>query len=105
MRHAADTLGRRDAPRIVVAMPVSLEGGSGVTCDVSPSGISFEADRAFALGESIAFSLLLEHADPRGPLRFCCRGEVVRMERRKRRVRVAVAITAYRLEPAVPTGE
>jgi hypothetical protein len=101
MRHTADILGRRGASRIVVAIPVQLENGCGVTCDVSPSGINFETDRVFALGETIAFSLLLEHADPRGAIRFCCRGEIVRMERRHGRVRVAVGITASRLEPVL----
>ncbi len=104
MGQIAELLGRREAVRVVTAIPVELNDGKGVTCDVSPLGICFEVDRAFSLGELIAFSLLLEYADPKGIVRFCCRGEVVRMERLKGRVRVAVCITWCRLEP-VPSPE
>ena len=99
---------RRQAPRIVVALPVELESGKGVTRDVSISGAFFETDQSLSPGASIGLSMLLEHVDPRGPLRLRCEGLVVRVEPRKSKVRVAVAFEEYRLEPtgqpALATG-
>ena len=90
---------RRQAPRIVVALPVELVSGKGVTRNVSISGAFFETDQSLSPGSSIGLSMLLEHVDPRGPLRLRCEGRVVRVEPRENKVRVAVAIEESRLEP------
>jgi hypothetical protein len=90
---------RRQAERSQVALPVQLEDGVGVTRDVSAAGVFFETERVLAVGTAIRLSLLLEHADPEGPLRLHCQGHVVRVEPGPGKVGVAVAITSYAFEP------
>ncbi len=97
---ARDPLERRQAARIPVALPVELESGKGITQDVSTSGVLFETEISHAPGSPISLSLLLEHVDPSGPLRVHCRGKVVRVRRFGGKLHVAVALEAYRLEPA-----
>lgn len=89
---------RRRAVRFPIAIPVELEGGTGVTRDVSLSGVFFETNQFFALGEPIRLTLILERATPVQPVRLQCEGRVVRVERRQPELRlgVAVAIESYR---------
>ncbi len=89
---------RRRAARFPIAIPVELEGGTGVTRDVSLSGVFFETNQFFALGELIRLTLVLERASPGQPVRLQCDGRVVRVERRQAELRlgVAVAIESYR---------
>jgi hypothetical protein len=89
---------RRRAVRFPITIPVELEGGTGVTRDVSLSGVFFETNHFFALGEPIRLTLLLERATPGQPVRLQCEGRVVRVERRQPELRlgVAVAIESYR---------
>jgi PilZ domain len=61
---------RRQARRYRVAVPVELEQGAGLTHDISASGVFFETDSSFPVGVTISFSLVLEHADPGGPVRL-----------------------------------
>jgi PilZ domain len=86
---------RRKAPRFQVTLRVELPEGTGVTRDLSASGVFFEADCVFALGEVLQFALVFEHIAPRQPVRLRCRGRVVRVEQRGGTLGVAVAITAY----------
>ena len=86
---------RRQARRYRTAIPVELEQRTGLTRDVSASGVFFETDSSFPVGVTISFSLVLEHADPGGPLRLQCQGEVVRVERLESKVGVAVRFTSY----------
>jgi PilZ domain len=99
-----DSLGigsRRRDRRIAVALPVELEAGTGVTRDVSATGVYFDTAVEFALGATIRFALVMEHVDPQGPLRLRCEGRVVRVERRgAERVGLGVAIASHWLEPA-----
>jgi hypothetical protein len=97
MPDTSETLDRRKAQRFRVTLPVELEGGSGITRDISVCGVFFETDRTFAPGELIQFTLVLEHMAPGQPVRLQCQGEIVRVERREGNVGVAVAIGAYRL--------
>lgn len=89
---------RRRAVRFPIAIPVELEGGTGVTRDVSLSGVFFETDQFFLMGAPIRLTLVLERASPGQPVRLQCEGRVVRVERRQPELRlgVAVAIESYR---------
>jgi len=90
---------KRRASRYRVSLPVELEQGSGETRDISESGMFFETDQPFALGQAIRFSVLLAHAIPGITFRLRGEGPIVRMERRDDKVGVAVALSAIRLEP------
>ncbi len=87
---------RRQARRYQIALPVELEHGTGITRDASAAGVFFETDLLFSPGVSISFSLVFEHADADGPLRFQCQGEVLRVEQHADKVGVAVRLTSYR---------
>ena len=78
--------------------PWNWRGGTGLTRDVSISGVFFETDRYLVLGEQIRLTLLLGRLSPDYPVRLQCDGRVVRVERREMQVRlgVAVAIESYR---------
>ena len=94
-----DTSRRRQDERLAVALPVELPNGHGVTRDVSASGVFFETTLALSPGAAIRFSLLLEHADPGGPIRLHCQGKIVRLEALRGRLGVAVAIHRHRFDP------
>src|SRR5438094_10660026 len=87
---------RRQARRYQVTLPVELAHGTGITRDASAAGVFFETDLLFSPGVSIRFSLVFEHADADGPLRFQCQGEVLRVEQCADKVGVAVRLTSYR---------
>jgi Tfp pilus assembly protein PilZ len=77
-------------------MPVELEGGTGITRDVSLSGVFFETDHSFAPGEEISFALVLERVSADHPVRLQCEGRVVRISRFDKRIGVAVAFSSYK---------
>lgn len=81
-------------------MPVYLGGVIGRTRDVSASGILFETDASYALGNSLSFAVEMNASGGKMVLR--CRGDVVRIEPQGKRVSVAVKITESTLEPAKP---
>src|SRR2546422_4826889 len=96
---------RRQASRIRVELPVEVmlpdqsEIRSGITRDVSASGMFYETEHALPLGVAIRVVLPLERGLPELPLRVLCEGRVVRMESREGKAGVAVAFTSYRFEP------
>ena len=98
MGDTQESTDRRQARRYRVAVPVELEHGKGVTRDISASGIFFETDLSYPLGVTLSFSLVLEHADPGGPVHLQCQGEVVRVKRCEGKVGVAVRFTSYRFD-------
>jgi len=77
---------------------VELASGKGVTRDFSGSGIFFETDRSFTPGQPIEFTLVLEHIDPKRPVRVTCKGEIVRVEKSGQKIGVAAAISSYEFE-------
>jgi len=91
---------RRQARRYPVSVPVELQGGRGLTREVSTSGMFFETKQSLSPGSLVHFSLLLEHAHPRAPLRMECVGQIVRVEPRDDRLGVAAALLRFRFEPA-----
>jgi len=80
-----------------LALPVILENATGVTRDVSASGVFFWKRGAFAYGDSIRFSM--ERKTESGKVVQKCRGVVVRTEPRGNDVGVAARITESTTEP------
>jgi hypothetical protein len=86
-----ESLEKRRGERVSAALPVRLGTATGVTRDVSASGIFFETDAFEDLGDLISFTV--EFSSPRGKTMLSCRGDVVRIERRDPGMGVAVRIT------------
>ena len=66
-----------------MATSVRFLGGSGVTRDLSTTGLFFLADRPFDVGQPVELSITFEHADPENPTELTCRGRVCRVEERR----------------------
>ena len=104
---------RRSELRERVKLPVSLSGGqSGLTLDVSPSGLSFCFSGRLEAGSTIELSIALPDDDR--PLRLQAQALVVRVESRGRSFGVGVRLLSSTLEqvntvlrdsrhPAVPS--
>lgn len=88
---------KRKDERIPTALPVKLGDATGVTRDVSASGVFFEIEANYRLGTEIAFSVELD--TPGGKMVLKCEGEIVRIEPRGQRVGVAVRIVESTLQP------
>ena len=86
---------RRGANRLKGRLPLELNGGIGFTRDFSSSGIFFETDRPFAIGEPVEFCIPLENLKPGELVRVQCRGKVVRVEQTEDKTGVAVTIDSY----------
>jgi len=71
---------RRCAPRRRVSLPVRFPGGTGVTCDLSATGVYFLSESSFEEGQQVILTIALQHAGPAGPLDVTCSGRVVRAE-------------------------
>lgn len=89
---------QRSEERVSVALPVRLDNVSGLTSDVSASGICFEADVDYAAGSEISF--VIEVATPTGKMLLKCKGSIVRTEARGQKVGVAVKIIESVMEAA-----
>ena len=82
------------------ARPVRLDRGTGVTRNISASGVFFETSVDYAVGSKISFAIEIE--GPRGEkLMLRCQGEIVRVERRDSKVGIATKIVPSKLESAV----
>lgn len=79
---------RRKEERVAVSLPVSMKNTAEVTRDISPSGVYFEANTPFVIGERIGF--VIEFNNPGGNLILKCNGEIIRVENRNSKVGVAV---------------
>jgi len=86
--------------RVKSEVPVELDDGtSGITRDISPSGIFFMGPGRPQKGQAIRFTLeFVNPADPSGKMLLACLGEVVRVEQADGKYGVAVAITESRIE-------
>ena len=88
---------KRTEERVFTALPVDLGDATGVTRDVSASGMFFEMDSKHRLGSTMEFAVEMD--TPGGKMLLKCEGEVVRIEPRGPRVGVAIRITQSSLEP------
>lgn len=69
---------RRGAERFVAAMPVSVDGGAGTTQDLSANGLSFLAERSYAVGAQV--DVVIEYLLDGHNYPLACVAEVVRVE-------------------------
>ena len=84
---------RRRAQRYQLAVPVRLQDGStGITRDISTSGILFETERAHSIGDTVNLSVHLREATVQ------CEGRVVRLEQVDGKFGIAVDLTSYRFD-------
>ena len=83
----------RRGERMSVTRPVRLGSRTGITRNISTSGIFFETDVDYAPGSEIIFAIELDGPAERN-LILRCRGMVVRVEHRAGKVGVAVEIVA-----------
>ena len=49
---------RRKGERYKLSLPVQLNDGIGITCDISTSGIFFETGARYSIGDTIRLSLI-----------------------------------------------
>jgi hypothetical protein len=96
-QHTEQPKQKRKEERIITELPVYLDGITGKTRDVSASGILFETDATYALGNSINFAV--QFTTSTGKMVLRCQGEVVRIEPQGKKVKVAVKISQSTLEP------
>jgi Tfp pilus assembly protein PilZ len=68
---------------------VQLNDGIGTTCDISTSGIFFETENTYSIGETIRLFLNFEHET------LQCEARVVRVEPRNGQFGVAVELKSY----------
>ena len=80
---------RRKGERYKLALAVQLNDGIGTTRDISTSGIFFETESAYAIGDTIRLFLNFEHET------LQCEARVVRVEPRNGQFGVAVELTSY----------
>jgi len=78
-------------------LPVFLENATGVTRDMSASGVFFWLSGTHLVGESISFSIELQRLD--GKFMLKCQGDVVRTEWGDGAHGVAVRLTKTTMEP------
>ena len=89
---------RRIAGRLKTALPVVMEfgGESGVTRDVSLSGVFLEMDVAYAVGSTVHF--IIEHLTAAGMMSMESTGTVIRVEKLGNKFGVAVKLRSQRLK-------
>ena len=89
--------GARTEERISCGLPVDLGSATGMTRDISASGVFFETDATYPLSSSIHFQVELN--TPTCSSLVTCHGEIVRIEPRDKKVGVAVKIIEASVEP------
>ena len=89
---------KRKDERVFTTLPVDLKNATGLTRDVSASGVFFETDAGYRLGNAIQFAVEMD--TPGGKMLLRCEGEIVRVEPRGARLGVAVKIIESAIEPA-----
>jgi len=89
---------KRTQQRIQIALPVFLKNATGVTRDVSATGVFFWTAIAYMTGDFIRFEVELRR--PVGKMRLKCLGDVVRTEERESTIGVAVRITQSSMQQA-----
>ena len=94
----------RKEERFHTELAVRLEGGEGVTRDVSASGIYFLTDVALEKGQAVNFTL--EFRDfPSGPVAVDCSAHVVRVEEQGARKGVGVSISSFEFRRIPASGK
>ena len=90
-----DYLQKRATERIEVEVPVHLEKGSGISRNVSLSGIYFLTDQVFQEGICFRFTIEFEFAIPGRPIHLDCEARVLRVETQGEKMGVAARIEDF----------
>jgi hypothetical protein len=89
----------RSEERVNMSVPVTLAGGAtGLTRDISASGIYFETDNEPVGDSPLAFTVEFKN-DTGAGMALRCRGQVLRVEHHGARVGIAARIIESKLEP------
>jgi len=72
---------RRSAPRYPVALEIGVNSSTGVTMNMSSSGVYFVTEHVLAPDQQVALVFPFEHAAPTGT-RAACSARVLRVESR-----------------------
>ena len=88
----------RREDRVERELPVDLGGATGITRNVSASGVFFETDAKYAVGSEIGFIVDLEATGRRMVLK--CRGEILRVTQSGGKLGVAAKILESTMEAA-----
>jgi hypothetical protein len=81
---------QRRQSRVTAQLPIHVDGGTGVTRDISASGMFILQATQQKMGSPIDFRVDLN--TPGGKLQLCCAGKVVRVEALDGQVGVGVKI-------------
>lgn len=92
-----DTSEKRASERIHIEIPVYIGQEELVTRDVSQAGIYFLSDYLYAKGRDVNFSLVLDYAFPKDPIKLNCQGKIVRAERLDGKFGIAAKIKDLQL--------
>jgi hypothetical protein len=95
---------RRRGWRYPVTLGVSVGKNSGLSRDVSASGVFFETDAPVSPGQPITFSFTLNDVYPNLRLALQCTGKIVRVEQRDGRLGVAATIESWSFESSARAG-
>jgi hypothetical protein len=95
---------RRRGWRYPLNLGVSLGRSTGLSRDVSASGVFFETDASVSPGQVITFSFTLNDVYPELRLALQCKGKIVRVEQHEGRLGVAATIESWSLEPSARPG-
>ncbi len=87
----------RASQRVRVEIPVYIGQQELVTRDVSRVGVYFLSDNLFAEGGDLNFILSLTYALPGKLIKFCCHGDVVRVEQHDGKYGIAAKINNIQL--------
>jgi PilZ domain-containing protein len=88
----------RREERVSAELAVDLGTTTGITRDVSASGMYFETDATYVVGNEIRFAVDLD--TPGGKMIMKCRGEIVRVRLQDGKVGVGVKIVESAMAPA-----
>ncbi|WP_255539262.1 PilZ domain-containing protein [Polynucleobacter sp. 71A-WALBACH] len=97
---ARKNISRERSPRVKASFPMTVaDGGTGVTKDISATGIYFEVNSKQEEGNVISFWVELD--TPGGKLKLVCEGEIVRVEEDGGKTRVATKIISQEIEALI----
>ncbi len=71
----------RSESRFKASFPVEVESKGGVLVDMSSSGIAFETDQPYEVGDTIDLTVRVGRNPEKG-MELACTGRVVRVEKR-----------------------
>ena len=83
---------RRESTRHLIELPVKFGRGTGVSRDISFTGIYFITKELLEPGEPIKFAFELEYAIPGKSLQLDCYGHVLRVEQKGNTYGIAAKI-------------